>query len=111
MKLLLTLITVAALAVEAQMPPMPPVVTNRVAILHPPRNQKPPSVPCINLAWQSYTDAWFEIDGFTNLLSATNCATPDWATNVPIACTNVWVPELYSNEFFRIKTMYRVTQP
>lgn len=98
MMLALLLCHVAA----AQM--LPPIPTNMVPMeIEPPANVVP--VTDIVVSWQPYTNAWFELQGSTNLV--------DWyfKTNMPIWTTNITIPKSQTlpMEVFRAKTMINVS--
>ena len=100
--LLLALILLVAGSGAAQMaPPLPPVATNAVRKLPPPKAVPP--VTNIVLEWKPYTNAYFEVLGKTNMTST------NWyhVTNVWIGATNVVLPVRQPAEFFTIQTIYQ----
>lgn len=52
----------------------------------------------ITLAFDPYTNIWFEVDGSTDLVNWY------WKTNIPVWQTNITFPMNQNQEFYRILT-------
>ncbi|HEV2694226.1 MAG TPA: hypothetical protein VG347_15135 [Verrucomicrobiae bacterium] len=92
------LFALCALFVSAQPLPPPPVTSTNTAlklIVNPPHLR---IITNCELTWDAYTNVYFEVRGSTNLGS--------WyhVTNVPVWKTNVVIPVIRSQEFFKIVT-------
>lgn len=85
-----------ALTAVAQVPFLPAIPTNHIAITNRPAHVV--AVTNIVLTWQ-YTDAWFEVDSSTDMINWY------WKTNVPIQATHVVIPIIGPFEFYKVKTL------
>ena len=90
------LLLALGVSVFAQMPPTN-TVTRRIIG----KPNTPVLVTNVVLSWESYTNAFFEIVGATNLAST------NWyhVTNAPLWTTNLTLPANRPAEFFKIQTV------